>query len=493
MTPMASARFLKVATLSSLEDQRKPLPAAAPSRLAQAVRRERRGDLVALVGEQAATRSGAAAARRRSRRRPRAAAAGAAGWRRPSARRACGVRAGPGAATSSATPLTARCRASHRRPAGRSRTPSTGSQPSLAAAIASTPEPQPTSTSGRRDGLRARAAARGTAASSGARRCRRPARGRSRSRRCRRLRRDPRRAHAQPAADLAPAGGTRFQRSAQSSAISVVVTSTSAPPAAARRSGSAGQLAGRAVDRVLDDVAVVDLLHAARRELEQLGEHELGVGAADPQREADHVVEQPALSLPTSDSSSRRFSSVDRVGELLDQRAAAPCSAARDDHVDDHAQVAVRPRRRRRGMPLPPDGRDRSPGCVPGGNLDVDVAVERSGALSVAPERRRRGGHVEHGDEVVAVAHEALVGQPRGRARRGRRAGRRARPRGRGRRGGCAGRRRSRRERRRAACGGAPRVRGPRTAGTAARGRARRRRTRRRRRWRTTCPNGERD
>ena len=52
--------------------------------------------------------------------------------------------------------------------------------------------------------------------------------------------------------------------------------------------GQVGQLAGRAVDGVLDDVAVLALLHPARRELEQLGEDELGVLAPHPDPEADH-------------------------------------------------------------------------------------------------------------------------------------------------------------------------------------------------------------
>ena len=63
-------------------------------------------------------------------------------------------------------------------------------------------------------------------------------------------------AGARTAAPTCTGRWNALQRSSQSSATSVVATSTSAPPAAARRSGSVGQLAGRAVDRVLDDVAV---------------------------------------------------------------------------------------------------------------------------------------------------------------------------------------------------------------------------------------------
>ncbi len=50
-----------------------------------------------------------------------------------------------------------------------------------------------------------------------------------------------------------------------------------------------------------------------------------------------------------------------------------------------------------------------SPGCVPGATLHVDLAVERRDRQR-HPDRRRRRGDVEHGDEVVAVAQEALVG-----------------------------------------------------------------------------------
>ena len=71
------------------------------------------------------------------------------------------------------------------------------------------------------------------------------------------------------------------QRSAQSSATSVVVMSTSAVAGRRAQRRQRGQLARRAVDRVLDVVAAVDLLDARRRELEQLGEHDLGVRARD--------------------------------------------------------------------------------------------------------------------------------------------------------------------------------------------------------------------
>ena len=72
------------------------------------------------------------------------------------------------------------------------------------------------------------------------------------------------------------------------------MTSTSAAAGGRAQVGQVGQLAGRAVDGVLDDVALLALLHPARRELEQLGEHELGVLAPHPHREADQRLGSPS-------------------------------------------------------------------------------------------------------------------------------------------------------------------------------------------------------
>ena len=58
--------------------------------------------------------------------------------------------------------------------------------------------------------------------------------------------------------------------------------------------GQRGQLARRAVDGVLDRLAVVDLLDPGRRELQQLGERDLGVGARDAEREPDHTAQRCA-------------------------------------------------------------------------------------------------------------------------------------------------------------------------------------------------------
>ena len=59
--------------------------------------------------------------------------------------------------------------------------------------------------------------------------------------------------------------------------------------------GQRRQLAGRAVDGVLDDVVgKLGLLDPARGELEQLGEHQLGLGALDAHGETEHCSWVPA-------------------------------------------------------------------------------------------------------------------------------------------------------------------------------------------------------
>ena len=55
-----------------------------------------------------------------------------------------------------------------------------------------------------------------------------------------------------------------------------------------RASGSSGSSPGRPVDRVLDPLAAALLLDPARRQLEQLGEHALGVLGAAADGEPDH-------------------------------------------------------------------------------------------------------------------------------------------------------------------------------------------------------------
>ena len=133
----------------------------------------------------------------------------------------------------------------------------------------------------------ARASARGTAAWSRGRRSRTPAPGRSRSR-------PPPQPPPPTAGGREPASSTSGRwndrhRSSQSSATSDVRTSTSAPPPAAVRSGSAGSSPG-APYTAYSTTARADrhLLDPAGRQLEQLGEHDLGLLASDADREPEH-------------------------------------------------------------------------------------------------------------------------------------------------------------------------------------------------------------
>jgi hypothetical protein len=62
-----------------------------------------------------------------------------------------------------------------------------------------------------------------------------------------------------------------------------------------RQIGQGGQLAGCAIDRVLDDVgADLDLLDPARRQLEQLRQDDLGILVAHPDGQAQHLVPRVA-------------------------------------------------------------------------------------------------------------------------------------------------------------------------------------------------------
>src|SRR5690349_4572681 len=111
----------------------------------------------------------------------------------------------------------------------------------------------------------------------------------------------PRRANPQPPGDL--------DRPVEvAPALGPVVRDLSGPDLDQRaaRSGlevrQRRQLARRSVDRVLDDVAEIDLLDTGGRQLQQLRQRELRVLAADTQREPDQ--DSRRRSLPTSVSDS---------------------------------------------------------------------------------------------------------------------------------------------------------------------------------------------
>ena len=162
---------------------------------------------------------------------------------------------------------------------------------------------------------------------SGARRRRTPGPGRSRGR-CRRRAGDPTAGgRAAAGAGTSTGAGAACQRSPSRRHLASVDAPTSASPAAARRSASGGQLAGRAVERVLDRVraGVALLQRRAGSELEQRGQHDLRVGARGrATREPDHGRRQPAsarLSLASMPSSRAQVVVGQRVGELLEQVA----------------------------------------------------------------------------------------------------------------------------------------------------------------------------
>ena len=219
-----------------------PSPRDARRVLAQPRRRERLGDPVGLADQQAA---GDHRAARRSATPPAApsrAAAARAGWRsRPAAGTALGRRSkrahleldavGGGVVAGRLRRPPGRCRA----PApARSRAGRRDRQHARAAAEV---DERP------RGGSAARAAAPGTAAWSRGRRSRTPGPGRSRGRSAGR-RRLPRRAHGQPVRRAPAAGGTRRQRSAQSSATSVGDDLDQRAAGGGLRSGSAGSSPG---------------------------------------------------------------------------------------------------------------------------------------------------------------------------------------------------------------------------------------------------------
>ena len=154
----------------------------------------------------------------------------------------------------------------------------------------------------------------------------------------------PRRPHAQrgharcppargAALRSARGGGTRFQRSCQSSAISLVEISTSASPATALQVGQRRQLAGRAVDGVLDDVRrrAATSSTPAGASSSSSASTSSACSRRDAHGEADHAAWLPSArrSLANIDSCERRFSSREAVVELLEQLALLRRQAAR--------------------------------------------------------------------------------------------------------------------------------------------------------------------
>src|SRR6185312_8507327 len=146
-----------------------------------------------------------------------------------------------------------------------------------------------------------------------------------------------------------------------------------------------GQLAGSAVDGVLDDsLARRALLDSARCELEQLGEDELGLLATNANSESDHAAWLPSArrSFAKIDSSERRFSSVSVAWSCS---SSSRCSPFRRRGITTLTTTRRLPRRAREseGMPSPRNVTI-SPGCVPGSS-STSAVPSSVGTATVPP------------------------------------------------------------------------------------------------------------
>ena len=357
---------------------------------------------------------------------------------------------------SSSTPLAAAFARVASRAASSLSTATSGAKPSFAAAIASTPEPQPRSANeppGSRSSISSSdsfvvgCAPVPNAWPGSTTRSSAPGRGGAQGGRT----------HSRPPTStgswnslpaLGPVVGDRLAAHAHAHAADVGLALR-----------ERGQLARRAVERVLDEAVAVHLLDPAGRQLQQRRQHLLGRVRGRAEREPDQ--RNARRSLPTIDSSagSRRLSSVSESRSSAEQLALARGQVARDHHVEHDLLVAAaapadrghalaaqrhdrarlgarrarRPARRRRASARSPSCR--APRPAPG----TSTTLTRS-----LPSRTKRSSV---GDAAPA--------------RRGRPAARRARRRARGRSGGCAARRRCRPARPRRASCAPPCARGP--------------------------------
>ena len=222
-----------------------------------------------------------------------------------------------------------------------------------------------------------------------------------------------------------------FQRSSQSSAISVARDLDEHVAGRGLERGQRRQLARRAVDHVLDAVGELALLDPGGRQLEQLGEHDAAGrrrargprGGSMPTRARRSLPSMRLVGLEgVVGRTSRRAASSSLRCSLVSLRGMATLTTTRRSPCGRGAAAACR----RRGSSLI------SPGWVPAG-ISSSRSPSSVGTVTVVPSAARGRGHVDDRDEVVAVAQEALVLAHARPGRRGRRPGRRARRRGRGR------------------------------------------------------------
>ena len=208
-------------------------------------------------------------------------------------------------------------------------------------------------------------------------------------------------------ADQRPARWKSCQRSAQSSGISVDVTSTS--PSAGRRLevGERGQLARRAVDRVLDPAVALAPPRPRRAPARRArrAPARRAPGGSEPRGGSTAA---PAAAAPKRERPSRRPARrPERLVELLGELALLLVELGRDEDVEDHVLVAPRPRRGATAAPgragSPARRAGRRPGPRPRARRRASATVDR------AAEHRPGRGHLDDRDQVLAVALEALV------------------------------------------------------------------------------------
>ena len=236
-----------------------------------------------------------------------------------------------------------------------------------------------------------------------------------------------------------PAGGTRASARASRRPPPPCGPRRAPSPAAARRSGSAAARPAPRRRRTRR-VAQVALLHAAGRQLQQLGQRDLRVLAADAQRQADHRAAAGAGACPARSRPSEVLAAAALSASRSNSSRCSRVEPAGHDDVDDDAQVAAAPGRRSAGIPLPLEHEDLA-------RLRARRHVERPGPSSVGTERRAERGAGAGTSSDVTRSSPSRTKRSSGRTctrRRGRRAARRARPRARGPTGGCAGRPRCR-------------------------------------------------
>ena len=168
------------------------------------------------------------------------------------------------------------------------------------------------------------------------------------------------------------------------------------------------QLAGGAVDRVLDVAVAPLLLDPSRGQLDQVGEHPLGELRTAANGEPDHL---PRLARarrrerqPPSPRASSRAPGTRRAARPA---RAAPCSGRRARRRPAPRADRRAPRREAMAAPGPARRSARRAGPPPGPR---SRARRRGSARSRrAAEHRSSRGQLDHGDQILAVALEALV------------------------------------------------------------------------------------